>query len=79
MRKRPVAIDPDTMGIIAAFTTMGLGNLIAVLHRRGIMDDAAVDEVIDLMRAGDDFSPTNAVISDVLAKALQRRIRGTDS
>jgi hypothetical protein len=66
-----VIIDASTAKLVAAISTVVVGNLMAVLHNKGLIDREDVADVVAFTRAGeDDDDPATAAMTKFCAYAL---------
>jgi hypothetical protein len=71
-----VTIDASTAKLVAAISTVVVGNLMAVLHNKGLIDREDVAEVVAFTRAGqDDDDPATAAVTKFCADALEVWVR----
>lgn len=65
-------IDPATAKLIGALSTVVCGNLMAVLHNKGLIDRADIAQVIAMTREGGiDDDPALTAMGEGLASFLE--------
>jgi hypothetical protein len=70
----PVTINASTAKLVAAVSTTVVGNLMAVLHNKGLINREDIAEVVAFTRAGGD-DPATAAMATFCADALEIWVR----
>ena len=71
----PVTIDAKTAKLVAAVSTTVVGNLMAVLHNKGLINREDIAEVVAFTRAGGEGDPATAAMAKFCADALEIWVR----
>lgn len=77
MSKEPttVVLDPNLAKMIAVISTAVVGNLMAVLHNKGMLDREDIADVVAFTRDGGGSDPHSAVMAGMCADALELWVR----
>ena len=70
-----VVIDASTAKLVAAISTVVVGNLMAVLLNKGLINREDVAEVVAFTRAGSGDDPATAAMTKFCADALEHWVR----
>jgi hypothetical protein len=71
----PATVDPNLARVIAVISTAVVGNLMAVLHNKGLLDREDIAEVVAFTRNGAAGDPHSAVMAGMCADALEHWVR----